>query len=297
MSYVLTLGLRATLLPLMKLALLLLLTASAFAAEPKVIPLYSGAAPGSENRNYEETSAVGPKDTVLRVGNITHPTLTTYLPEAGSSNGIAVIICPGGGFRYLAINSEGTELATWLNSLGVTAFVLKYRVMRTGDADANDPAKMAERRKQVIPMAIADGQQSVRLVRSRAAEWGINPDRIVILGFSAGGYVAAGVALRHDAESRPNYVAPIYPGTPDDVTAPTDAPPMFIVQADDDKTVPPIDHSIRLYQAWKKAGISAELHIYSRGGHGFGMRKHNLPADTWPDRFRDWLDVQGLLKR
>lgn len=281
----------------MKLALLLFLTASAFAAEPKVIPLYAGAVPGSENWNYEETSAVGPKDTVLRVGNITHPTLTTYLPEAGSSNGTAVIICPGGGFRYLAINSEGTELATWLNSLGVTAFVLKYRVMRTGDADANDPAKMAERRKQVIPMAIADGRQAVRLVRSGAAEWGINPDRIVILGFSAGGYVAAGVALQHDAESRPNYVAPIYPGTPDDVTAPADAPPMFIVQADDDKTVQPINHSIHLYQAWKKAGISAELHIYSRGGHGFGMRKHNLPADTWPDRFRDWLDVQGLLKR
>lgn len=281
----------------MKLALLLFLTASAFAAEPKVIPLYAGEAPGSENWNYEETSAVGPKDTVLRVGNITHPTITTYLPEAGSSNGTAVIICPGGGFRYLAINSEGTELATWLNSLGVTAFVLKYRVMRTGDADANDPAKMAERRKQVIPMAIADGQQAVRLVRSRAAEWGINPDRIVILGFSAGGYVAAGVALQHDAASRPNYVAPIYLRTPDDVTAPADAPPMFIVQADDDKTVPPIDHSIRLYQAWKKEGISAELHIYSRGGHGFGMRKHNLPVDTWPDRFRDWLDVQGLLKR
>ena len=297
MSFVLTLGLRATLLPLMKLALLLFLTASAFAAEPKVIPLYAGAAPGSENWKYEETSAVGPKDTVLRVGNITHPTLTTYLPEAGSSNGTAVIICPGGGFRYLAINSEGTEFATLLNSLGVTAFVLKYRVMRTGGADANDPGKMAERRKQVIPMAIADGQQAVRLVRSRAAEWGINPDRIVILGFSAGGYVAAGVALQHDAASRPNYVAPIYPGTPDDVTAPADAPPMFIVQADDDKTVPPTDHSIRLYEAWRKAGISAELHIYSRGGHGFGMRKHNLPVDTWPDRFRDWLDVQGLLKR
>jgi acetyl esterase/lipase len=102
--------------------------------------------------------------------------------------------------------------------------------------------------------------------------------------------------MHHDADSRPNFAAPIYPGTPEEVTAPADAPPLFMVQADDDKTVPPVDNSIRLYQAWKKAGVSAELHIYSRGGHGFGMRKRNLPADTWPDRLRDWLDVQGLLK-
>jgi acetyl esterase/lipase len=281
----------------MKLALLLFLTVSAFAAEPKVIPLYPGAAPGSESWNYEEKSTVGPQDTILRIGNITHPTLTAYVPETATANGTAIIVCPGGGFRYLAFDHEGTEVATWLNSIGVTAFVLKYRVMRTGDADEKDPAKVAERRKEIIPMAIADGQQAVRLVRSLASEWNINPDRIVILGFSAGGYVAAGVALQHDARSRPNYVAPIYPGTPDDVTAPPDAPPMFIVQADDDKTVPPVDHSIRLYQSWKKAGVPAELHIYSRGGHGFGMRKHNLPVDTWTDRFRDWLDVQGLLKR
>jgi acetyl esterase/lipase len=108
--------------------------------------------------------------------------------------------------------------------------------------------------------------------------------------------VAAAVALQHDAESRPSFVAPIYPGTPDDVTAPADAPPMFLVHADDDKTVDPVDHSIRLYQAWKKVGIPAELHIYSRGGHGFGMHKRGLPVDTWTDRFRDWLGVQGLLK-
>lgn len=281
----------------MKAALLLFLAVSAFAAEPKVIPLYPAAAPGSENWNYEEKETIGPNDTLRRISNITHPTLTEYFPDPASANRTAVIVCPGGGFRYLAIDYEGTDVARWLNSLGVTAFVLKYRVMRTGDPDEKDPAKMAARRKELIPLAIADGQQAVRLVRSHATEWNVAPDRIVLMGFSAGGYVTAGVALQHDADSRPNYVAPIYPGTPDDVTAPADAPPMFIVHADDDQTVAPIDTSVRLYAAWKKVGIPAEMHIYSRGGHGFGLRKRNLPVDTWPDRFRDWLDLQDLLKK
>src|SRR5579864_2236122 len=247
----------------MKLVFVLLMTASAFAAEPKVIPLYPGAAPGSENWNYEEKETIGPQDTLRRISDITHPTLTAYFADPALANGTAVIVCPGGGFRYLAIDHEGTDVAHWLNSLGVTAFVLKYRVMRTGDPAEKSPAKMDARKKEVIPLAIGDGQQAVRLVRSHAADWSIAPDRIVILGFSAGGYIAAGVALHHDAESRPNYVAPIYPGTPEDVAAPADAPPMFIVHADDDKTVAPIDHSVRLYESWKKVGAPVEIHIYS----------------------------------
>ncbi|HTD21955.1 MAG TPA: alpha/beta hydrolase [Terriglobales bacterium] len=272
-----------------------LLATVAFAAEPKVIPLWPGVAPGSENSKYEETQ-ITVQDGTKRISNVTHPTLTAFLPDAATANGTAVIICPGGGFRWLSFDHEGAELARWLNSIGVTAFVLKYRVMRTGDEDEKDPAKAAERKKAVIPLAIADGQQAVRLVRAHASEWSIARDRIVLLGFSAGGYVAAGATVQHDAESRPNFAAFLYPGTPDDLTAPADAPPLFMVQADDDKTVPPLEHSIHLYEAWKKAGISAELHIYSRGGHGFGMHKKGLPVDTWPDRFRDWLDLQGLLK-
>jgi acetyl esterase/lipase len=264
-----------------------LLATVAFAAEPKVIPLWPGVAPGSENSKYEETQ-ITVQDGTKRISNVTHPTLTAFLPDAATANGTAVIICPGGGFRWLSFDHEGAELARWLNSIGVTAFVLKYRVMRTGDEDEKDPAKAAERKKAVIPLAIADGQQAVRLVRAHASEWSIARDRIVLLGFSAGGYVAAGATVQHDAESRPNFAAFLYPGTP--------APPLFMVQADDDKTVPPLEHSIHLYEAWKKAGISAELHIYSRGGHGFGMHKKGLPVDTWPDRFRDWLDLQGLLK-
>jgi acetyl esterase/lipase len=273
-----------------------LLAATAFAAEPKVIPLWPGAAPGSEAWNYEETETIGPNDTMRRIGNVTRPTLRAFLPDASIATGTAIVVCPGGAFRILAIDHEGLDVARWLNSIGVAAFVLKYRLIRTGDAGAKDPAKMAERRKVAIPMAVADGQQAIRLVRSRAAEWGLAQDRIGIMGFSAGGYVAAAVALQHDSGSRPDFAAPIYPATPEHVAPPADAPPLFLVHADDDRTLPPLNHTIRLYAAWKKAQIPAELHIYSRGGHGFGMRKTGLPSETWTDRFRDWLGVQGLLK-
>ena len=279
----------------MKLVSLILLSAAAFAAEPKVVPVWPGAAPGSESWKYEEKEVPG-QDGAARISNVTRPTLTVFLPEASKATGTAVIICPGGGFRFLSFTHEGTELARWLNSIGVAAFVLKYRLMRTGDEDEKDAARMLERRKTVIPLAIADGQQAIKVVRAHASEWGIAKDHIVFLGFSAGGLVAAGVALQHDADSRPNFSALLYPGTPDDLTAPADIPPLFLVQADDDKTVTPLEHSIALYQAWKKAGVSAEMHIYSRGGHGFGMHKKGLPVDTWPDRLHDWLDLQGLLK-
>jgi acetyl esterase/lipase len=143
---------------------------------------------------------------------------------------------------------------------------------------------------------LADGQQAVRVVRSHAAEWGIAPDRIGIIGFSAGGYVAAAVALQHDAASRPNFAAPIYPAAPPDITVPADAPPLFLAHADNDTTLSTLDTTIRLYTAWKKANIPAEMHIYLKGSHGFGMRKLDLPTDTWVDRFHDWLGLEGLLK-
>src|SRR5262249_11258181 len=151
-----------TLLAVMRLLPILFLAATAFAADPKVIPLWPGSAPGSESWNYDEIDTVGPKDTFHRLSNITHPTLTVYQPDPALATGTAVIVCPGGGFRFLTMDNEGSDAARWLNSIGVTAFVLKYRVMRTGDGEANDPAKMAERRKTVVPMAIADGQQAIR---------------------------------------------------------------------------------------------------------------------------------------
>ncbi|HZQ90513.1 MAG TPA: alpha/beta hydrolase [Terriglobales bacterium] len=271
--------------------------ANAFAAGPNVIPVWPGAAPGSESWKYDETTSVGPSDGLRRVGNVTRPTLTVFLPDKTLANGTAVIVCPGGGFRWLSVDHEGAAVAQWLNSIGVTAFVLKYRLMHQGGPGEDDQAWILEQRKTVIPLAVADGQQAMKLVRAHAADYGIAPDRIGIMGFSAGGHVAAQVALKHDAQSRPAFVAPIYPGPPIEPVVPADAPPLFMVHADDDKGVSTADNSIPLYLAWKKAGIPAEYHIYSQGGHGFGMRKRGLPVDSWTDRLKDWLDAQGLLKK
>jgi acetyl esterase/lipase len=283
----------------MKLLIGLLAAAAAFAAEPKVIPLWPGVAPGSENLKYQEQEIIGgrtPDDRARRIHNVSRPTLTIYLPDAATANGTAVVVCPGGGFRLLSIDFEGTEVARYLNSAGVAAFVLKYRLIQTGDAGEKDPATMAERRKTIMPLTVADGQQAIRVVREHAKEWNIAPGRIGIMGFSAGGYVAAAVALQHDAASRPNFSAPIYGAMPEDVTPPADSAPLFLVHANDDPTVPVLTTTIRMYTAWKKAQLPAELHIYSAGGHGFGMLKKGLPSDNWIDRFRDWLGAQGLLK-
>jgi acetyl esterase/lipase len=277
------------------LIFVLFLTSVAFAGEPKVIPLWPGIAPGSEKWSAVEEETIGQQDNVRRIRNVVTPTVTAYLPDRASANGTAVIVCPGGGFTHLAIDYEGHDVAKWLNSLGIAAFVLKYRVAQT-DAGAEMNANLQERIRAVIPLAIADGLQAMRVVRSHAVEWGIKPDRIGIIGFSAGGLVAICVALDRDSENRPGFLVPIYAAVPEEFTVPPNAPPLFLVHADDDRRLGTVDNSIRLYSAWKKAQVPAELHIYARGGHGFGMKRNGLPVDSWTDRFRDWLDAQNLLK-
>jgi acetyl esterase/lipase len=272
--------------------------------QPQVIPLWPAGAPGSENWMQQEQETVIPPSLKV-VRNVTQPTLTAYLPDPAIANGelaagAAVIVCPGGAFHFLSIDMEGTDVARWLNARGVAAFVLKYRLICTGDdfpavvwQNLNDENKMAALMKPIAPLVIADGQQAVRLVRQHAATWGIAPDRIGIMGFSAGGMVTANVAMLHDADSRPDFAAPIYSAGWEDVPVPVDAPPLFILCADDDDMA--TTNSIRLYRDWKAAGHSAELHIYSKGGHGFGMNKHDLPCDTWIERFGDWLQAQGFI--
>jgi len=269
------------------------LTASSFAANLQVIRLWPGTPPGSQPADYQD-SELQRGDSTRRIINVTQPTLTVYTPE--KPNGTAMVICPGGGFRWLSIDSEGADVARFLNSLGVTAFVLRYRLMYTPPGPDEPREKLEEHRMTIRPLAAADGMQAIRLVRSRAAEWGIAPDRIGIIGFSAGGYVAAAAALQYDAESRPNFAAPIYPNAPADISPRSDAPPLFLMQADDDASVPPPENSVRLYEAWHRAKLPVELHMYAHGGHGFGMKKRGLPIDSWTDRLRDWLAAQGLLQ-
>ncbi len=270
----------------------------------KVIRLYPGAAPGSESWTHQEKEYFSQIFNTEVVTNVSQPTLTAYLPEPAIANGTSVIICPGGGFHALSINSEGVDVAKWLNTKGVTAFVLKYRLVPTGDDGTKElMAKIGDRKKMdadnaaVVPLAVADGLAAVSYVRKRATEFGISPQRIGLMGFSAGGTVTASVAFQYSADNRPDFVAPVYAymGAVKAGDVPKDAPPMFIVAATDDQLGLAPD-SVNLYSKWTASKKSAELHLYSKGGHGFGMRKQNLPSDRWIERFGDWLMVQGLLK-
>jgi acetyl esterase/lipase len=275
------------------------------AAAQEVIPLYPGAAPGSPEGNYPEKAYFSKTWNTEVVTNVTKPSLTVFKPSPELKSGSAVVICPGGGFMALSITSEGNEVAKYLVAKGVTAFVLKYRLAHTGD-DATqefgtlyaDRQKFNEMLHKVEPLAVADGIAAVTYVRQHASQWGVSPDRIGIIGFSAGGTVTAGVALHYTPEGRPALVAPIYAGPTmfKDAPVASDAPPMFLAAATDDQ-LGLAQQSIALYEKWTNAHKPAELHLYAKGGHGFGMRTQNLPTDHWIDRFADWLELQGWLKK
>jgi acetyl esterase/lipase len=271
-------------------------------AQEKVVRLYEGPAPGSEQWTQKEKESRTNAWQTRVVFNVTDPTLTVFQPDPAKAVGTAVVICPGGGFHALSIDSEGFDVARWLAARGVTGFVLKYRLVecKTDDPTTEIMTKGANLDQVVAPvikLAMADGRAAVGYVRKHAKEYAVNPDRIGIIGFSAGGTVVASVAYNYTPETRPNFVAPIYLqyewAIKDGV--PADAPPMFILAATDDP-LGLAPHSVALYRDWTAAKKPAELHLFSKGGHGFGMRKQNLPSDRWIERFGDWLEAQGWLK-
>lgn len=272
-------------------------------AQETVVRLYEGKAPGSEDWTHHEQESRTNMWNTRVVFNVVDPTLTVFKPEAAKANGTAVVICPGGAFFGLSIDSEGNNVARWLNGKGVTCFVLKYRLV---PCKTSDPTTELMTRGNLDPvvapivkLALADGNAAIGHVRKHAAEYGVNPERIGIMGFSAGGAVAASVAYNYTPETRPNFSAPIYLAytwTIKDKGVPDDAAPMFVLAATDDP-LGLAPQSVALYQDWTKARKPAELHLYSKGGHGFGMRKQNLPSDRWVQLFADWLEVQGWLKK
>lgn len=279
------------------LAIALLLPAVCVAADdPAEVPLWAGVAPGSEGITAQNVTVDRGKDGKhsYQVTQVHKPTLTLYLPPREKATGAAVIVCPGGGHRYLAIDHEGHDVGRWLNKIGVAAFVLKYRLARAEGS-----------KYKVETHALDDAKRAVRLVRSRAAEWGVEPAKVGIMGFSAGGEVAALAGTRFDSgsagaddpvdrlSSRPSFVALIYPGIrPETLSVTKDTPPTFMVFADDDRLG--AERSANYYVALKKAGVSSELHIYARGGHGFGMRDNHQPVSSWPARFQEWLIDRGF---
>lgn len=287
------------------LFLCLAFAAGIVGAQQKVIQLYQGAAPGSESWTWSEQQSDQNAFNTKVVFNVSHPTLDVFLPDSSVANsGTGVIICPGGGFYALSINSEGYDVAKWLAKRGVTCFVLKYRLAHVL---GSDPAKewLDERAKPVgaekmgndIPLAIADGKAAIAYVRAHTGEYHLTADKIGIIGFSAGGTVAGSAAYDSSAASRPDFVAPIYAYLPPSLqkAIPANAPPMFLAAATDDQLALN-GHAVDLYTKWTAAKHSAELHLYAKGGHGFGMRKQDLPTDAWIDRFGDWLQQQGFTK-
>jgi acetyl esterase/lipase len=283
----------------------LVIFAVSLASAQDVIPLYQGTPPGSAPENYPEKEYFSKAWDSEVVSNVTRPTLTVFKPAPELKNGTAVIVCPGGGLVALEMKSEGIEVARYLAAKGVTAFVLKYRVAHTGD-DAtqefmtlmSDRQKLGEMIGKILPLATSDALAAVTYVRQHASEWGISAKRVGIIGFSAGADIALGVGFQYTPESRPAFIAPIYSSARrfKDTAVPADAPPMFIAAATDDQLGLAAD-SLLLYDKWRTAHKSVELHMFAKGGHGFGMRKQNLPTDHWIDRFTEWLDLQGWLKK
>ncbi len=276
-----------------------------YGAAQEVIPLPFTPGPNAAQENYPEKEYFSKIWNTEVVANVTKPSLMVFKPAPELKNGTAVVVVPGGGFLALSITSEGTDVAKYMAARGVTAFVLKYRISHTGD-DATqefmtmvaDHQKFREMADKIVPLAVADGLEAVVYVRQHAAEWGVSPDRVGIIGFSAGGAVTAAVAFHYTQEGRPAFVAPIYAGGEDfkDPAVPADAPPMFIAAATDDSFgLVPV--SLGLYEKWTAAHKSAEMHLYAKGGHGFGATPHGIPTDHWIDRFADWMEMEGWLKK
>ena len=282
-------------------ALLLGLTAICLAAtQGESIPLWANGAPGSQAlRDKKEviTPPSGPHDSI-KVSSIHNPSLLVYLPPKDKATGAAMIIAPGGAHRFLSIDTEGTNVAEWLNSIGVAAFVLKYRLAH----EEGSPYK-------VEVDAYADAQRSIRMIRARAAEWGVDPARVGIMGFSAGGEVAVLASTKYDAGkpdaadmierqgSRPDFQILIYPGIrAETVEVTKDTPSTFLLCADNDKG--PSTAIPAVYLALKKAGVPAELHIYASGGHGFGYQptdnRPNVIYAGWVARLKDWMADVGM---
>jgi len=260
---------------------------SASSAGAQVVKIWPGVAPGSEAWTQKEKTVEGtPLGTVIF--NVVVPTLTAYLPERAKATGTGVIVAPGGAFVALAVDLEGNGVARWLQQRGIAAFVLKYRIL--------------EKRGEGIPemnmdeagrYGIADGIQALKVVRQHAAEWGLSPQRVGFLGFSAGAMVASGALLQEDAAARPSFAAMIYGGPFGAMPAiPAKLPPIFLAWAQDDSQARvPV---ARFYDALVAAGQKPEAHIFSAGGHGFGLRKQGTSSDHWIDELYDWLAAQGL---
>jgi acetyl esterase/lipase len=282
--------------------------AKSTASRSEPIALWPGVAPGDKGDIGEEKDTtkpdpkIPPEKQVIRLGNISKPTITLFRPAPEKETGAAVVVCPGGGYSILAYDLEGTEVCEWLNSIGVTGVLLKYRVPGRGEQKYTAP--------------LQDAQRALGIVRSRSKEWGIDTKRIGILGFSAGGHLSAAASNIYetrtypaiddaDKEScRPDFTILIYPAyltvkndfskIAPELTITANTPPAFLVQTEDDPVH--VENVYTYALALKAAKVPAELHVYPKGGHGYGLRPSGNAVTTWPQRAGEWMKSQGFLK-
>jgi acetyl esterase/lipase len=285
------------------------------------VPIWPGAAADPQPvAGPEVTTPSSGKDgliagrPVVGVFNVTRPTMTVYSPQ-GNNTGVAVVVFPGGGYQGLAIDFEGTEVCDWLTPKGITCVLLKYRVPNSGmHWDERCQCQVYPK----APTALEDAQRTLGLVRYHAAEWHIDPHKIGVLGFSAGGHLVAATSTHFahrayppvdaaDKEScRPDFAVALYPGhlwidekkfeLNPDIRVTSQTPPTFLVQAEDDP-VDSVNHSLVYYAALKKAGIPVEMHLYAHGGHAFGLRRTEFPITEWPQLVETWLGTIGMIPK
>lgn len=258
--------------------------------EPEVVNLWPGAAPGTEDWDVREY--VGRRS----VTNVTVPTLTVHRPQAALATGAAMIVVPGGGFQGLALAQESAPTVTWLRERGITAIALKYRVRVQRGAQSAQGESFDQREQSLVEardIAVADGLQAMRVVRDNAQRFGVDPERVGMIGFSAGAMTTLGVIARSSKAERPAIAAALY-GSMADYRLPEGAPPLFIAHAQDDEVVP-VAKSLEVYARWTAAGLPVELHIFERGGHGFGALRRGHPTDLWMAAFEHWLRQHGWL--
>jgi acetyl esterase/lipase len=269
------------------------------------IKLYAGKAPGSETWNWSEQKAANTPGNAL-LYNIVEPEILVYPAPKEKANGTAIVVAPGGAFHIISIENEGINVAKWLNERGITAFVLKYRLVKmlTDNPFKELMTLMGDFRKldsinaPVVEMAKNDGIEAMKYVRTHAKELNIDPQKIGFMGFSAGGTVTMSVMLSAPQELKPNFIAPIYLYKNAVVgnLMPTKSTPIFVAVASDDQ-LGLMPHSIKLYEEWYAAKHPTELHVYEKGGHGFGIMKHQTSSDQWAADFENWLKMRGYCKQ